>query len=134
MATFSFNTTTLHATQSKLHSMFCALYLKIFSNEAHFDLGGYINKQYYRIWGTENPHAYIEKTMHPKRVTVWSVFLFRGIIASIFFKIKQEEAITVNGDRYLAMLNEFLYTKIEEKNIDNIWFQQDSVTCHTAEA
>ena len=31
----------------------------IFSNEDHFDLGGYVNKQNYRIWGTENPHAYI---------------------------------------------------------------------------
>ena len=33
----------------------------IFSDEAHFDLGGYVNKQNCRIWGTENPHAYIEK-------------------------------------------------------------------------
>ena len=32
------------------------------------------------------------------------------------------------------MLNEFLYTKIEEEDIGNIWFQQDSSTCHTAEA
>ena len=42
----------------------------IFSDEAHFDLGGYVNKQNCRIWGTENPHAYIEKATHPKRVTV----------------------------------------------------------------
>ena len=33
----------------------------IFSDEAHFDLGGYANKQNCRIWGTENPYAYIEK-------------------------------------------------------------------------
>ena len=31
-----------------------------FSDEAHFDLGGYVNKQNCRIWGTENPHAYNE--------------------------------------------------------------------------
>ena len=31
-----------------------------FSDEAHFDLVGYVNKQNCRIWGTENPHAYIE--------------------------------------------------------------------------
>ena len=43
----------------------------IFSDEAYFDLSGYVNKQNYRIWGTENPHAYIEKPTHPKRVTVW---------------------------------------------------------------
>ena len=43
----------------------------LFSDEAHFDLGGYVNKQNCRIWGTENPHAYIEKLTYAKRVTVW---------------------------------------------------------------
>ena len=32
------------------------------------------------------------------------------------------------------MLNEFLFTNIEEKDIGNIWFKQDGATCHTAEA
>ena len=32
------------------------------------------------------------------------------------------------------MLNEFLFTKIEEEDIGNIWFQQDAATCHIAEA
>ena len=32
------------------------------------------------------------------------------------------------------MLNEFLFTKIEEENIGNIWFQQNFVAYHTAEA
>ena len=40
----------------------------IFSDEAHFDLGGYVNKQTCRVWATENPHAYIKKPTHPKRV------------------------------------------------------------------
>ena len=31
------------------------------------------------------------------------------------------------------MLNKFLFTKIKEENIGNIWFQQDGATCHTAE-
>ena len=37
----------------------------IFSDEAHFDVDGYVNKQNCRIWGTENSHAYIEKPTHP---------------------------------------------------------------------
>ena len=32
------------------------------------------------------------------------------------------------------MLNEFLFTKIEEEDIDNILFQQDRAKCHTVEA
>ena len=32
------------------------------------------------------------------------------------------------------MLNEFLFTKIKEEDIGNIWFQQDGATCYTAEA
>ena len=106
----------------------------IFSDEAHFDLGGYVNKQNCRIWGKENPHAYIEKPSHPKRVSVWCGFLSRGIIGPHFFENEQGEAITVIGDSYRAMLNEFLFTKIEEEDIGNIWFQQDGATCHTAEA
>ena len=31
------------------------------------------------------------------------------------------------------MLNEFLFTKIIEEDIDNIWFQQDGGKCRTAE-
>ena len=51
----------------------------IFSDEVHFDLGEYVNKQNCLIWGTENPHAYIEKPTHPKRVTVWCGFWSRGL-------------------------------------------------------
>ena len=58
------------------------------SVEAYFDLGGYVNKQNCRIWGTE------------KRVTVWCVFWSRVIIGQFFFKNEQGEAVTVNGDPY----------------------------------
>ena len=85
-----------------------------FLHEAHFDLGGYVNKQNCRIWGTENQHTYIEKPTHPKRATVWCGFWSRGIIGTFSFK-----------NVYRAMLKEFLYTKIEEEDIGNIWFQQD---------
>ena len=46
----------------------------IFSDEALFDIGGYLNKRNCRILATENPHAYIVKPTHPKRVTVWCGF------------------------------------------------------------
>ena len=46
-----------------------------------------------------------------------------------FFENEQGEAFTVNGDRYRALLNEFLFTKIEEEDIGNI-----CTMCHIAEA
>ena len=83
----------------------------IFSDEAHFDLGGYVNKQNCRISGTENPHAYIEKPTHQNES------LFGADFGPFFFENERKgEAVTVNSDRYRAMLNEFLLIKI--------WFQQ----------
>ena len=55
-------------------------------------------------------------------------------MGNFFCENKQGEAVTVNGDSYQAMLNEFLFTKIQEEDIGNIWFQQDGATCHTAKA
>ena len=95
----------------------------IFSDEAHFDLGRYVNKQNCSIWGTENPHAYIEKPTHPKRVTVWCRFWSRSIIRPFFFENELGKAVKVNGNRYRAMLKELWFTKIEEEFIGNIWFQ-----------
>ena len=97
-------------------------------------LGGYINKQNCNTGGTENPHAYIEKPTHPKQFTVWCGFWSRGIVGPFFFENEQGEAVTVNGDRYQTMLNEFLFTKLEEEDIGNIWFPQDGDTFHKAEA
>ncbi|GBM21266.1 hypothetical protein AVEN_149856-1 [Araneus ventricosus] len=41
------------------------------SDEAHFHLDGYVNMQNWRIWGTENLHFAIEKSLYLRRVTVW---------------------------------------------------------------
>ena len=55
----------------------------IFSDDAHFDLARYVNMQNCRIWGTENPHACIEKPTHPKRVRIlvrrhnWAIFVWK---------------------------------------------------------
>ena len=65
----------------------------IFSGEAHFELGGYVNKQNCRIWIRENSHAYIEKPMHPKRVTVWCGFWSRGIIGPFSSTMSKERTL-----------------------------------------
>ena len=49
-------------------------------------------------------------------------FWSRGLIGPFFFENEEGETVTVNGDRYRARLIEFLFTKIEDEDIGNIWF------------
>ena len=103
-----------------------------FQMKPNFNLGVYVNKQICRIRGTENPHAYIEEPTQPKGMTVWCGFWFRSIIGPFIFKNKLAEGVAVNGNRYRAMMNEFLFAIIKEEDISNIWLQQDGAKCHTA--
>ncbi|GFT21174.1 uncharacterized protein TNCV_2582441 [Trichonephila clavipes] len=41
----------------------------LFSDEAHFWLNGYVNKQNYRIWSEANPQVYVETPLHPETLT-----------------------------------------------------------------
>ncbi|GFW12030.1 hypothetical protein TNCV_4530951 [Trichonephila clavipes] len=42
----------------------------LFSDEAHFWLNGYVNKQNCRIWSEANPQVYVETPLHPEKLTV----------------------------------------------------------------
>ncbi|GFX86303.1 hypothetical protein TNCV_2561851 [Trichonephila clavipes] len=42
----------------------------LFSDEAHFWLIGYVNKQNCRIWSEANPQVYVETPLHPEKLTV----------------------------------------------------------------
>ncbi|GFT07990.1 uncharacterized protein TNCV_3347761 [Trichonephila clavipes] len=39
------------------------------SDEAHFWLNGYANKQNCRIWSEANPQVYVETQLHPEKLT-----------------------------------------------------------------
>ncbi|GFS50666.1 uncharacterized protein TNCV_2042371 [Trichonephila clavipes] len=43
----------------------------LFSDEAHFWLNGYVNKQNCRIWSEGNQQVYVETPFHPEKLTVW---------------------------------------------------------------
>ncbi|GFT18198.1 hypothetical protein TNCV_183551 [Trichonephila clavipes] len=43
----------------------------LFSDEVHFWLNGYVNKQNCRIWSEANPQVYVETPLHPEKLTVW---------------------------------------------------------------
>ncbi|GFU04955.1 uncharacterized protein TNCV_1290581 [Trichonephila clavipes] len=52
----------------------------LFSDEAHFWLNGYVNKQNCRIWSEDNPQVYVETPLHPEKLTVWCALWDGGIL------------------------------------------------------
>ncbi|GFX20493.1 uncharacterized protein TNCV_3488501 [Trichonephila clavipes] len=80
----------------------------LFSDEAHFWLNGYVNKQNCGIWSEANPQVYVETPLHKEKLTVWCALWAGGIIGPYFFK--------------------------NDEGHNELWFQQDGATCHTARA
>jgi hypothetical protein len=58
----------------------------IFSDEAHFQLDGYVNTQNCRIWGAENLPLILEMSLHAQRATVLCGFWAGGLIGPYFFR------------------------------------------------
>ncbi|GFT66521.1 hypothetical protein TNCV_2967101 [Trichonephila clavipes] len=52
----------------------------LFSDEAHFWLNGYVNKQNCRIWSEANLQVYVETPLHPEKLTVWCALWAGGIL------------------------------------------------------
>ncbi|GFV89948.1 probable cation-transporting ATPase 13A3 [Trichonephila clavipes] len=105
----------------------------LFSDEAHFWLNGYVSKQNGRIWSEANPQVYVETPLHPEKLTVWCALWAGGIIGP-YFKNDEGQNVTVNGDRYRAMMTNFFIPELNNHDVQELWFQQDGATCHTARA
>ncbi|GFX44487.1 hypothetical protein TNCV_4713131 [Trichonephila clavipes] len=50
------------------------------TDEAHFWLNGYVNKQNCRIWSEANTQVYVETPLHPEKLTVWCPLWAGGIL------------------------------------------------------
>ncbi|GFV84280.1 DUF4817 domain-containing protein [Trichonephila clavipes] len=101
------------------------------SDEAHFWLNGYVNKQNCRIWSEANPQVYVETPLHPEKLTVGCALWAGGIIGPYFFKNDEGHNVTVNGDRYRAMITNFFIPELNNHDVQELWFQQNGATCHT---
>ncbi|GFX46997.1 DUF4817 domain-containing protein [Trichonephila clavipes] len=106
----------------------------LFSDEAHFWLNGYVNKQNCHIWSEANPQVYVETPLHPEKLTVWCALWVGGIIGPYFFKNDEGHNVTFKGDRYRAMITNFFIPELNNYDDQELWFQQDGATCHTARA
>ncbi|GFV85551.1 transposable element Tc3 transposase [Trichonephila clavipes] len=104
------------------------------SDEAHFWLNSYVNKQNCRIWREANPQVYVETPLHPEKLTVWCALWAGGFIGPYFFKNDEGHNVTVNGDRYRAIITNFFILELNNHDVQDLRFQQDGATCHTARA
>ncbi|GFV75595.1 putative transposable element [Trichonephila clavipes] len=97
-------------------------------DEAHFWLNGYVNKQNCRIWSEADPQVYDEE------LTVWCALWAGGIIGPHFFKNAEGHNVTVNGDWYRGMITKCFIPELNNHDVQELWFQQDGATYHTARA
>ncbi|GFX02485.1 putative transposable element [Trichonephila clavipes] len=107
-----------------------------------FWLNGYVNKQNCRNWSEANPQVYVETPLHPEKCLVrfmgwwcvlWDGGALYGLVES-FFKNDEGHNATVNSDRYRAMITNFFILELNNHGVQELWFQQDGATCHTARA
>ncbi|GFU85983.1 DUF4817 domain-containing protein [Trichonephila clavipes] len=94
----------------------------------------WLRQQTNRIWSEANPQVYVETPLHPEKLTVWCALWDGGIIGPYFFKNDEGHNVTVNGDRYRAMITNFFIPELNNHDVQELWFQQDGATCHTARA
>ncbi|GFT27091.1 putative DD41D transposase [Trichonephila clavipes] len=106
----------------------------LFSDDAHFWLNGYVSKQNCRIWSEADPQVGVETPLHLQKLTVWCALWAGGIIGPHFFKNDEGHNVTVNGDRYRAMMTNLFIPELNNHDVQELWFQQDGATCHTVRA
>ncbi|GFT27182.1 putative transposable element [Trichonephila clavipes] len=87
-----------------------------------------------RIKHEANPQVYVETPLHPEKLTVWCALWAGAIIDPYFCKNDEDHNVTVNGDRYRAMITNFLFPELNNQDVQELWFLQDGATCHTASA
>ena len=103
------------------------------SDEADFHVSGFVNKQNFSYWSQANPRALHKKPLHSQKVTVWCTMSALGIIGPYFFENEAGNAVTVNADRYVEMLQNFFTPQLARYPVnENTLFQQDGATSHTA--
>ena len=105
----------------------------LMSDEVHFKVSGYVNKQKCSYWVPENRHELHRRPLHSAKVTVWCTVYCYGIIGTYFFENGEGCTLSVNVERYKVMLEIFLHVERHPRQQDLSWLQQDGTTVHTEE-
>jgi hypothetical protein len=100
------------------------------SDEAHFHLSGYVNKQNFSVLGGKQLSTTPSMTStQPTCYCLVCCCRFWCNRTVLFWG--DEETVTVNSDRYVQMLRNFLDPKLNERGNPAVWFQQEGATART---
>jgi hypothetical protein len=72
-----------------------------FGDEATFHVSGAVNRRNVRIWGSENPHVYVEYQRDSPKVNVFCAISSQKVYGPFFFAKGP-----VTGKLYLDMLQQ----------------------------
>ncbi|GFX35894.1 hypothetical protein TNCV_4214161 [Trichonephila clavipes] len=67
-----------------------------------------------------NPQVHVETPLHPEKLTVWCALWAGGIIGPYFFKNDEGHNVTVNGDRYKAMITNFFIPELNNHDVQEL--------------
>ena len=85
--------------------------------------------------GRANPHVLHKRPLHSERVTVWCAVVEFGRLGPYFFEDEDGTAVAITSAHYIKNFNvgKFPANTAEQACIEDIWFQQDGATAHTAQ-
>jgi len=93
----------------------------LMSDEAHFYVSGYVNRQNCCYWAPNNPHELHQCPLHCERVTVWCAVYSHGIFGPYFYENAEGHTVT-DTDRYKVMQETFLHLELHPHQQDLLWF------------
>ena len=93
----------------------------LFSDEAHFHLSGYVNRQNMRFWGDENPHHAVEGPKTRAKVTVFvALSQDSGLIGPYFFEDDDGKTETIKTDNYIKLIKQKVIPALKRKGVYEI--------------
>jgi hypothetical protein len=99
----------------------------LWSDEAVFHVGGFVNRHNCHYWDDQDPGMTIEKIASQLKVVVWCGF------TSTRFAGPYLLCDTMNGERYLEMLQNYVWPEISQwENIEELIFMHDGAPPHYA--
>ena len=99
----------------------------IWSDEAVFHLGGFVNRHNSHYWGKKSPNKLMKKSQHRPPLTVWAAITADGLIGLVILRD------TMNAERYLEVLEGTLMPSLQNIDRDHYMiFMQDGALPHYA--